>query len=260
MLFKEKATQTFCCTRGSLPVQEIGRNDLMSATPQFDKHADTYDAELNQALAVSGEDKNYFALERVNWLKRSLQQLHEVPSSAIDYGCGIGDTAALLRDAFNLNLVIGLDVSLGSLERARLRNTSTACKFMPFLDFVPQANVDIVYCNGVFHHIPVTERGSSLDYIRRCLRPGGLFALCENNPWNPGTRYVMSQCAFDNDAITIAPPQAARLLRDQGFQVISIHYLFFFPRFLKLFRFLEPYFSRIPLGAQYQILCRKLAS
>jgi SAM-dependent methyltransferase len=232
----------------------------MSAASQFDKHADTYDAELNQALAVSGEDKNYFARERVNWLKRSLQQLHELPSSAIDYGCGIGDTAALLRGAFNLNLVIGLDVSLGSLERARLQNASASCRFLPFHDFVPQANVDIVYCNGVFHHIPVEERASSLDYIRCCLRPGGLFALWENNPWNPGARYVMSQCSFDHDAITISPQLAARLLRDHGFRVISTHYLFFFPRFLKLLRFLEPRFSRIPLGAQYQILCRKPAS
>ncbi|MFI5057725.1 MAG: class I SAM-dependent methyltransferase [Candidatus Acidiferrales bacterium] len=232
----------------------------MSAASQFDKHAGTYDAELNQALAASGEDKNYFALERVNWLKRSLQQLQELPGSAIDYGCGIGDTAALLRDAFNLNLVTGLDVSLGSLERARLQNASACCQFLTFHDFVPQANVDVVYCNGVFHHIPVAERASSLEYIRRCLRPGGLFALWENNPWNPGTRYVMSQCSFDHDAITISPPQAVLLLRAQGFQVISIHYLFFFPRFLKLLRFLEPHFSRIPLGAQYQILCRKPAS
>jgi trans-aconitate methyltransferase len=232
----------------------------MSATSQFDKHADTYDAELNRALAVSGEDKNYFALERVNWLKRSLQRLHELPSSAIDYGCGVGDTTALLREAFDLNPVIGLDESLRSLEHARLQHASTSCKFLPFHDFVPQANVDIVYCNGVFHHIPVSERAPSLDYIRRCLRPGGLFALWENNPWNPGTRYVMSQCSFDHDAKTISPPQAVRLVRDQGFQVISIHYLFFFPRFLKLFRFLEPHFSRFPLGAQYQILCRKPAS
>jgi hypothetical protein len=49
-------------------------------------------------------------------------------------------------------------------------------------------------------------------------------------------------------------------LQGQGFQVISIHFLFFFPRFLRLLRFLEPCFSRIPLGAQYQILCRKPVS
>jgi trans-aconitate methyltransferase len=232
----------------------------MSSASQFDKHAATYDAELNQALAVSGEDRNYFALERVNWLKRSLQRLHELPSSAIDYGCGIGDTTALLRDAFDLNLVIGLDVSLRSLERARLHHAPASCKFLRFHDFVPQANVDIVYCNGVFHHIPVAERASALDYIRRCLRPGGLIAFWENNPWNPGTRYVMSRCSFDHDAITIPPAEAKRLLQGQRFQVIGIHFLFFFPRFLRLLRFLEPHFSRIPLGAQYQILCRKPVS
>lgn len=234
--------------------------DSLSSSPQFDKYADTYDAELNQALAVSGEDKNYFALARVRWLKRTLQQLREQPSTAIDYGCGLGDTSALLCKIFNLDLVVGLDVSLRSLECARLQHESNTCKFFAFHDYVPQANVDLIYCNGVFHHIPIAERGSSLDYIRCCLRPGGLFALWENNPWNPGTRYVMSQCSFDRDAIMISPPEAVRLLRDQGFQVIGIHFLFFFPRFLKLFRFLEPYFPRVPLGAQYQILCRKPAS
>jgi SAM-dependent methyltransferase len=232
----------------------------LSSSPQFDEYADTYDVELNQALAVSGEDKNYFALGRVRWLKRSLLQLRERPRSAIDYGCGLGDTSALLREMFNLDLVVGLDVSLRSLERARLRHESDGCKFFAFHDYVPQANVDMIYCNGVFHHIPMAERSSSLDYIRRCLRPGGLFALWENNPWNPGTRYVMSQCSFDRDAIMISPLQAARLLRAQGFQVIGIHYLFFFPRFLKQLRFLERYFSRVPLGAQYQILSRKPAS
>jgi SAM-dependent methyltransferase len=119
--------------------------------------------------------------------------------------------------------------------------------------------VDLVYCNGVFHHIPLGERNSSLDYIRRCLRPGGIFALWENNPWNPGTRYVMSQCSFDQDAIAIPATEAKHLLQALGFQVISVHYLFFFPRFLKLFRSLEPLFSRLPFGAQYQILGKKAA-
>ena len=36
------------------------------------------------------------------------------------------------------------------------------------------------------------------------LRPGGLFAFWENNPWNPGTRLVMSRIPFDRDAITLS--------------------------------------------------------
>ena len=33
----------------------------MSAPPQFDSFADSYDAELNHALAATGEDRDHFA-------------------------------------------------------------------------------------------------------------------------------------------------------------------------------------------------------
>ncbi len=229
----------------------------MSNVPEFDHHADTYDTELNQGLSVSGEDKEYFAQGRVNWLGHCLGELHQQPGSAIDYGCGIGDTTVLLRDVFHLSSVLGLDVSSRSLELARLKHASKECSFLSFDEYVPKAEIDLVYCNGVFHHIPVATRTSVADYILRCLRPGGLFALWENNPWNPGTRYVMSRIPFDRDAVTIPPPQATKLLQGSGFQIVSVNYLFLFPRFLKLLRFLEPYVCRVPLGAQYQILCRK---
>jgi SAM-dependent methyltransferase len=117
--------------------------------------------------------------------------------------------------------------------------------------------VDVVYCNGVFHHIPVPHRNGSVEYIYRCLRPGGLFALWENNPWNPGTRYVMYRCKFDQDAVKISPPEAARLLRKGGFEVLRTDYRFFFPHFLKPLRPLERSLARIPLGGQYQVLARK---
>ncbi len=229
----------------------------MNSAQQFDKHADTYDADLNEALSASGESKEYFAQKRVDWLQACVRRLRVQPRNALDYGCGIGDTSVILAQVFNLESVIGLDISPRSLEVARLRHAAGPCRFSRFDEHVPAANVDLVYCNGTFHHIPVAERASTVDYIRNCLRPGGLFTLWENNPWNPGTRYVMAQCAFDHDAITLTPPQAARLLRAGGFEIVSTSYLFFFPRFLKLFRFLEPLFSKVPLGAQYQVLCRK---
>jgi hypothetical protein len=45
--------------------------------------------------------------------------------------------------------------------------------------------------------------------------------------------------------------------RQRGFAVISVDYRFFFPRFLAGLRFLEPQLAGVPLGAQYQVLCRK---
>jgi len=76
-------------------------------------------------------------------------------------------------------------------------------------------------------------------------------------PWNPATRYVMSRIPFDRDAITLSPPAARRLLREARFEVMHTDFLFFFPRYLSWLRSLEPRLTRLPPGAQYQILCRK---
>ena len=37
------------------------------------------------------------------------------------------------------------------------------------------------------------------------LLTGGVLALFENNPWNPGTRLVMKRIPFDRNAQTISP-------------------------------------------------------
>ncbi len=201
---------------------EADRPKGMAPAHQFDQHADVYDAELNQALAISGETRDHFARERVKWLARCIQRLQEKPQCGIDYGCGIGDTCVFLSEAFSLDSVLGLDVSCRSLEVAGQKHASASCSFHEFKDYVPQATIDLVYCNGVFHHIPVAERDESVGYILQCLRPGGLLAFWENNPWNPGTRYVMSKLAFDGDAHTLTPREALRLLRRGGFEIISI--------------------------------------
>src|SRR5262249_26850757 len=105
--------------------------------------------------------------------------------------------------------------------------------------------------------IPLNERPKELAYIRRSLRPGGLFAFWENNPWNPGTRYVMSRIPFDRDAIMLAPNAARTLLWDHGFQILRTDFLFFYPRALAFLRSTERWLTSVPLGGQYQILCRR---
>jgi len=231
----------------------------MKPTAEFDFFAATYDEDIDRALFVSGENKDYFAQARVAWLAEHLQESFEQPQSAMDYGCGIGRSAVLLRERLGVKSVVGLDVSARSLEVARSRYGSNGLRFRSFEEYSPQEEIDIVYCNGVFHHIPPVERAGAVRYIARCLRPGGLFALWENNPWNPGTRYVMSHCSFDRYAITLTPPEAASLLRSEGLQILCSDFLFIFPRALKFLRLVEPWLSRFPLGAQYMVLCRKAA-
>ena len=109
----------------------------------------------------------------------------------------------------------------------------------------------------MFHHIPPARRAEAVDYVLRSLRPGGIFAFWENNPWNPGTRYVMNRIPFDRDAVRLSEPQAKRLLRNGGFEILRTDFLFIFPKVLDWFRWIEPHCSSLPVGAQYQVLCRK---
>src|SRR5262249_50189876 len=110
---------------------------------------------------------------------------------------------------------------------------------------------------GVFHHIAPAARVNAAVMIRDSLKPGGLFSFWENNAWNPATRYVMSRCPFDEGAILISPPKARSFLKRAGFQILRTDFRFIFPRSLRGLRQLEDFVYKLPLGAQYQVLCRK---
>jgi len=227
------------------------------APASFDEYADDYDASLQKGLAVSGEGKDYFAEGRVRWLARRLQGLGFRADSVLDYGCGTGSATPYLFDLLRARSVLGLDVSRRSVEVARQEHGSSRTDFRLCEEFRPRGEIDLAFSNGVFHHVPPAGRGEVVRQIVEALRPGGIFALWENNPYNPGTRYVMSRIPFDRDAILLWPNQARRLLRAAGLRVLRTDFLFVFPRFLKGLRFTEPVLSRFPLGAQYQILAVK---
>ncbi|MBI1927376.1 class I SAM-dependent methyltransferase [Candidatus Poribacteria bacterium] len=227
------------------------------ASSLFDAYADEYDAALAQGLSVSGEDKNYFARGRIVWLADCLPQLQEQPKSVMDFGCGIGSTSPFLRDVIGSQFVLGVDISVKVLKVAKQTYGSEQTQFLLVSQYQPREQIDMVYSNGVFHHIPPPDRAATVNYIYRSLRPGGLFAFWENNPWNPATRLVMSRIPFDRNAIPVTTSEARNLLRDGGFEVLRTDFLFIFPRILRWLRWIEPLVSQLPLGAQYQILCRK---
>jgi SAM-dependent methyltransferase len=223
----------------------------------FDFYADGYDVALARGISVSGEKKDYFAQRRIEWLRDCLKLVSAPVTTLMDFGCGTGSSARLFVDILGVEYFVGTDQSPKSLEVARRAHSSERAQFFLFDEYQPRGQFDLVFCNGVFHHIPPVERAAAVDYILRSLRPGGYFALWENNPWNPGTRYVMSRIAFDREAITLSPPEARQLLGVGGFEILRIDYLFIFPRILRWCRWIEPHCSRFPLGAQYQVLCRR---
>jgi len=224
---------------------------------EFDQYAGDYDRMLGQGLAVSGESKEYFAQGRINWVKACMEQLQIVPRRIMDYGSGTGMTTPLLLERFDAESIVGVDLSSKLIERANRDYGSSRTRFQEIPQYVPQEVMDLVYCNGVFHHIPADGRKMAVQYIWQSLRPGGYLAFWENNPWNPGTRYVMSRTPFDRDAVTLTAREASRLLQSEGFHIVRTDYLFIFPKSLSVFRWMEPHLSPFPFGAQYLVLARK---
>ncbi|HZQ06028.1 MAG TPA: class I SAM-dependent methyltransferase [Anaerolineae bacterium] len=223
----------------------------------FDEYAADYDAALNQGIAVSGEDKYFFAKGRVEWLAKCLAWYQYKPKRVLDFGCGTGSSTPFLLDVLGADSVVGVDISAKLVKIAQESYGSARAQFARMADYQPNAQFDLAFCSGVFHHIPLYQRATSLKYIFDSLRPGSLFALWENNPWNLGTRYVMAHIPFDKGAITLSPPTAQRLLQSGGFRVLRTDFLFIFPKMLAPLRAIEPALSRLPLGAQYQVLGRK---
>lgn len=222
----------------------------------FDGYAKSYDEDLQRALSVSGEDKNYFALGRMRWLAAWLCNAGFQSHKVLDFGCGTGSATPFIAEYINPGRILGVDVSTESLRVAR------ESFGRPDTDFETigrphEESFDLAFCNGVFHHIAPGERQNSLAYIFQSLRSGGVFALFENNPWNPATRYVMSRCIFDHDAITLPPFETHRRMKQAGFRILATRYLFIFPAFLKALRFLEPPLEVLPIGTQYVVVGMK---
>jgi SAM-dependent methyltransferase len=224
---------------------------------EFDTFAEGYDAALNQGLAISGEEKSYFAAGRMNCLGRRLAQLEFDPESVLDFGCGTGSATSFFFSMLGVKRVLGVDSSGQSLVVAERTYGSSRVTFQLASEFTGNGEFDLAFCNGVFHHIPPAERPKALQQIHAALRSGGMFAFWENNPWNPGTRYVMSRIPFDRDAVMVWPNEARKLLGEAGFEILRTDFAFIFPGFLRWLRGLERRLCRVALGAQYMVLARK---
>lgn len=225
--------------------------------PEFDAFADNYDEALQQGLSLTGESKEYFASERVRWMQQILRDRGASTRHILDFGCGTGGSIPYLSEAFSPETLIGTDVSEDSLKIASAVPNPESYRFERLDQYQPQADRDLAFCNGVFHHIPPSERSDCAATVFKSLAPGGLFCFWENNPWNPGTRWVMSRVPFDRDAIMLWPGEARKLLASVGFHTPLTSYRFFFPNALRWFRPCEKALSRVPLGGQYLILAQK---
>lgn len=225
----------------------------------FDQYSASYTQVVDHALSVTGGNRADYAVLRVAELKKTtLRSGLDKPVRILDFGCGDGSTSALLRDVFESE-VVGVDVSKDSLRVAREKFGDPRTSFAGEEELPSLGRFDLIYCNGVFHHIPRPERVSALKKLAGALREGGCIGIFDNTPWNPGTRFVMSRIPFDADADLVNPWSLRKDMTAAGFEVVATRYLFLIPPFLKPIFFLDEWFRSLPAGAQYLVLARKSA-
>ncbi|HMK30883.1 MAG TPA: class I SAM-dependent methyltransferase [Terriglobales bacterium] len=144
-----------------------------SAGQAFDEYAENYQQVLANALSLTGEDSNYYAARRISWFAGCLRELGHVPQAVLDYGCGVGSSAPFLLQMKGVVSLVGVDPSTAEIRQAQQHYGSERARFVSLPEFVPAAQLDAAYCNGVFHHIPPAERLEGATTIWRALRPGG---------------------------------------------------------------------------------------
>jgi SAM-dependent methyltransferase len=217
---------------------------------------DGYAEQLSRGLRLTGEDATYFARKRV-------ERIHEIAVAAgvetrvvLDFGCGSGAAFSSLRDVFPDARIVAFEPERELRAAAADAAARSAVELLGADSLGARGDVDIVYCNGVFHHIPLTERAGAMRSVRGALRPGGFAFIWENSPYNPGTRLIMSRIPFDRDARLLRPGALRALQQSCGLAHVATEYHFVFPRVLAFLRRSEPRLRTLPLGGQYVVAGR----
>ena len=222
---------------------------------EFDAYTANYNEEINKALSFSGLDIDFFARVKNDYLVDILnaRQAGAAKAELLDVGCGVANAHKQLTG--RVGAIAGIDVSAASIAVARQRNPGIRYEVfdgchLPFAE----GSFDAAFAINVFHHVPVAQRSTLVADIRRVLRPGGLFAIFEHNPFNLVTRRIVNTCEFDKDAVLLKRRDSETLLQEAGFDDISTRYIFSVPAAGPLLRKIDRLFSLLPFGAQYYTL------
>jgi SAM-dependent methyltransferase len=229
----------------------------MSANePEFDSLSASYDDLLRDPIRdrFQGGASGFFHTRKRDLIRDYFRQrkscTHEL--SFLDVGCGKGELLTLLREDFAL--VSGCDPSAGMLEAGGLKAKGIDARVMqedgkaPFRD----RQFDFVSAVCVYHHVPLPLRDQLTMEVRRLLKPGGVFAIIEHNPYNPATRLIVSRTPVDRDAVLLPPRETRARLRKAGFRIDDERFFLYLPEGLyRKFGRLEAALRRLPLGGQY---------
>lgn len=225
--------------------------------PEFDNYAATYEELLKDPIRDGFAGNPAFFHLRKRDLIRDYFKRNAVDTrrlSYLDVGCGKGELMSLLAGDFGR--VAGCDPSAGMLESVHGADVRVQQhpERIPFDD----AQFDFVTAVCVYHHVPVAARAALTREVRRVLRPGGIFAIIEHNPWNPATRLIVRRTPVDADAILLYAGETQSLLLGAGLAIRATSYFLYLPEGIyRLAGAVEDLLRRVPLGGQYAVFGRR---
>lgn len=229
----------------------------MQPQQSFDAYARSYDAEVNSSLAFTGLKVDYFTRVKAGFVLDLVQARLGPPGEMrlLDVGCGVGNFHPLLSDHFAA--INGVDVSDACLDQARAHNPAVDYRAydgerLPHDD----ASFDVAMTICVMHHVPPAQWPAFAGEMKRVLRPGGLALVFEHNPMNPLTRRVVSNCAFDADAVLLRAGKTRELLSTAGLTPVESRSILSVPSIGATTRRIDRALGLLGLGAQYYVAAR----
>jgi SAM-dependent methyltransferase len=222
---------------------------------EFDRFADEYRQTHAKNIRLSGEEPEFFAEYKVRNTRRAVDRSSLRVERILDFGGGVGNSIPFFRKWFPDAVLSCADVSAKSLEiaRARFPEAAELLRIAGASLPVADASYDLAFSACVFHHIAPAEHLVWLKELKRVVRPGGMLALFEHNPWNPLTVRAVRDCPFDVNAKLLSMPELKRKALAAGWSNVGHEFCVFFPRSLAALRPVERLLTRVSLGAQYAL-------
>jgi SAM-dependent methyltransferase len=220
---------------------------------EFDRLASNYDDLLRDPLReVFAPGSQFFVTRKLEILRAfaARRGLDTRRARWLDVGCGRGDLLRAGRAHFAE--AIGCDVSAGMLGEGGGLDVilQPDPRRLPFDD----GSFDWVTAVCIYHHVPRADRGAITAEVRRVLRPGGVFAIVEHNPFNPAVQLIVRRTPVDEHADLLKASTARAVMRSGGMRPVETRYFLCVPeRLYAAIGALERGIEALPVGGQFAV-------